>query len=53
MHTSCDERLKRVEASKSCRKAFKMCCEAANERRRRETFEKRKTYLGRGTICLA
>uniref|UniRef100_A0A8C2HKL7 Complement component 4 n=1 Tax=Cyprinus carpio TaxID=7962 RepID=A0A8C2HKL7_CYPCA len=47
MHTSCDERLKRVEASKSCRKAFKMCCEAANERRRRETFEKRKTYLGR------
>ncbi|XP_052472271.1 complement C4 [Carassius gibelio] len=47
MHTSCDERLKRVEASVSCRKAFKMCCEAANERRRREMFEKRKTNLGR------
>ncbi|XP_016428773.1 LOW QUALITY PROTEIN: complement C4-like [Sinocyclocheilus rhinocerous] len=47
MHTSCDERLKRVKESDSCRKAFKQCCEAANERRKREKFEKRKTNLGR------
>lgn len=53
MHTSCDERLKRVKESDSCRIAFKKCCEAANERRRRQNFEKRKTSLGRGTICVA
>lgn len=53
MHTSCDERLKRVKESDSCRNAFKTCCEAANERRKREKLEKRKTSLGRGTICLA
>uniref|UniRef100_A0A672Q478 Complement C4-like n=1 Tax=Sinocyclocheilus grahami TaxID=75366 RepID=A0A672Q478_SINGR len=47
MHTSCDERLKRVKESDSCRKAFKQCCEAVNERRKREKFEKRKTNLGR------
>lgn len=49
MHTSCDERLKRVKESESCRKAFKQCCEAANERRKREKLEKRKTSLGRVT----
>ncbi|KAK7171995.1 hypothetical protein R3I93_004325 [Phoxinus phoxinus] len=49
LHTSCDERLKRVKASDSCRKAFKQCCEAANERRKREKFERRKTSLGRVT----
>jgi len=53
LHTSCDERLKRVQESDSCRKAFKQCCEAANERRKREKFERRKTSLGRGTIGLA
>lgn len=49
LHTSCDERLKRVQESYSCRKAFKQCCEAANERRKREKFERRKTSLGRVT----
>ncbi|KAK9962381.1 hypothetical protein ABG768_007751 [Culter alburnus] len=49
MHTSCDERLKRVKESDSCRNAFKKCCEAANERRKREKLEKRKTSLGRVT----
>ncbi|XP_056127943.1 complement C4 [Rhinichthys klamathensis goyatoka] len=49
LHTSCDERLKRVQESDSCRKAFKQCCEAANERRKREKFERRKTSLGRVT----
>ncbi|XP_067306533.1 complement C4 [Pseudorasbora parva] len=46
---SCDERLKRVKESDSCRKAFKKCCEASNERRKREKLEKRKTSLGRAT----
>ncbi|XP_005157429.1 complement C4-B isoform X1 [Danio rerio] len=47
MQTSCVDRLKRVKESESCRKAFKECCEAADERRKREKFEKRKTSLGR------
>ncbi|RXN18763.1 complement C4-like protein [Labeo rohita] len=47
MHTSCDERLKRVQGSDSCRKAFKQCCEAANDRRKRDKLEKRKISLGR------
>ncbi|XP_073674564.1 complement C4-B [Garra rufa] len=47
MHISCDERLKRVKESDSCKKAFKQCCEAANERRKRDKLEKRKVSLGR------
>ncbi|KAK2880874.1 hypothetical protein Q8A67_018142 [Cirrhinus molitorella] len=47
IHTSCDERLKRVQESDSCKKAFKRCCEAANERRKRDKLEKKKISLGR------
>ncbi|XP_051534412.1 complement C4 [Myxocyprinus asiaticus] len=49
MQMSCDERLKKVQQSQSCRNAFKKCCEAANLRRKRDRLNRRKTSLGRVT----
>lgn len=47
MQKTCDERLKNVGGSASCRAAFAKCCKAADERRKRERLQRRKSSFGR------
>ncbi|XP_073719211.1 complement C4 isoform X2 [Misgurnus anguillicaudatus] len=47
MQKTCDDRLKNVRGSASCRAAFAECCKAADERRKRDKLQRRKSGFGR------